>query len=71
MGREGLISIEEGKSTVNELEITKGMKFDQGFTSGYFITDQKRMQTILENAYILLTDNTITSVKDELLPTLE
>ena len=71
VGREGLISIEEGKSTVNELEITKGMKFDQGFTSGYFITDQKRMQTILENAYILLTDNTITSVKDELLPTLE
>ena len=71
VGREGLISIEEGKSTVNELEITKGMKFDQGFTSGYFITDQKRMQTILENAYILLTDNTISSVKDELLPTLE
>jgi|TARA_B100001109_G_scaffold253568_1_gene251527 chaperonin GroEL len=71
VGREGLISIEEGKSTVNELEITKGMKFDQGFTSGYFITDQKRMQTILENAYILITDNTITSVKDELLPTLE
>ena len=71
VGREGLISIEEGKSTVNEFEITKGMKFDQGFTSGYFITDQKRMQTILENAYILITDNTITSVKDELLPTLE
>ena len=63
--------LEEGRSTVNELEITEGMAFEKGFISGYFVTNQRRMETILENAYILLTDKKITSVKQHLLPTLE
>ena len=71
VGREGLISLEEGKSTTNELEITEGMGFDRGFISGYFVTNQERMEAVLENAYILLTDKKITLVKQDLLPTLE
>ena len=71
VGREGLISLEEGKSTVTELEITKGMGFDRGFISGYFVTNTDRMEIILENPYVLLTDKRITVVKQDLLPTLE
>ena len=71
VGREGLISLEEGKSTVNELEITEGMGFERGFISGYFVTNQERMEVILDNAFILLTDKKITLVKQDLLPTLE
>merc|ERR1712078_546719 len=71
VGREGLISLEEGKSTVNELEITEGMGFDRGFISGYFVTNQERMEVVLDNAFILLTDRKITLVNQDLLPTLE
>jgi chaperonin GroEL len=71
VGREGLISLEEGKSTTNELDITEGMGFDRGFISGYFVTNQERMEVILENPYVLLTDKKITLVKKDLLPTLE
>lgn len=71
VGREGLISLEEGKSTVTELEITEGMGFDRGFISGYFVTNTERMEVVLENPYILLTDKKITLVKQDLLPTLE
>ena len=71
VGREGLISLEEGKSTVNELEITEGMAFDRGFISGYFVTNQERMEVVLDNAFILITDKKITLVKQDLLPTLE
>lgn len=71
VGREGLISLEEGKSTVNELEITEGMGFDRGFISGYFVTNQERMEIVMDNAYVLLTDKRITLVKQDLLPTLE
>jgi chaperonin GroEL len=71
VGREGLISLEEGKSTVTELEITEGMGFDRGFISGYFVTNTERMEVVLENPYILLTDKKITLVKSDLLPTLE
>jgi chaperonin GroEL len=56
VGREGLISLEEGKSTENELEVTEGMGFDRGFISGYFVTNTERMEITLENPYILLTD---------------
>jgi chaperonin GroEL len=56
VGREGLISLEEGKSTVTELEITEGMGFDRGFISGYFVTNQERLEVILDNPYVLLTD---------------
>lgn len=71
VGREGLISLEEGKSTVTELEITKGMGFDRGFISGYFVTNTDRMEIVLENPYVMLTDRRITVVKQDLLPTLE
>jgi chaperonin GroEL len=71
VGRQGLISIEEGKSTVTELEITEGMGFDRGFVSGYFVTNTERMEIVLENPYVLLTDKRITVVKQDLLPTLE
>ena len=71
VGREGLISLEESKSTVTELEITEGMGFDRGFLSGYFITNTNRMEVALENPYVLLTDKKITLVKQDLVPTLE
>ena len=71
VGRQGLISLEEGKSTVTELEITEGMGFDRGFVSGYFVTNTERMEIVLENPYVLLTDKRITVVKQDLLPTLE
>jgi chaperonin GroEL len=71
VGREGLISLEESKSTVTELEITEGMGFDRGFISGYFVTNMERMEVVLDNPYILLTDKKITVVKQDLVPTLE
>jgi chaperonin GroEL len=71
VGREGLVSVEEGKATVNEIEITEGMRFERGFISGYFVTNQERMEAVLENAYVLLTEKKIKVVKRDLLPTLE
>jgi len=71
VGRQGLISLEESKSTSTELEITEGMGFDRGFISGYFVTNMDRMEIVLENPYILLTDKKISLVKQELLPVLE
>jgi chaperonin GroEL len=70
VGREGLISIEEGYAMTTELEILEGMCLEHGFLSSYFITDKDRMEAILENPYILLTDTKIRSAKTELLPTL-
>jgi len=71
VGREGIISLEEGQSTDTQLEIKEGMKFDKGFISPYFVTDSSKMQVIQENAYILLTDKKITLIQQELLPILE
>ena len=71
VGREGLISLEEGKSTMNELNVNEGMGFDRGFISGYFVTNTERMEIVLDNALVLLTDKKITLVKQDLLPTLE
>lgn len=71
VGKEGVISLEEGQSTVTELEIKEGMKFDKGFISPYFVTDSAKMEVIQENAYILLTDKKITLIQQELLPILE
>ena len=59
VGREGVISLEEGKSTVTELELTEGMCFEKGFISPYFVTDTDRMEVVQENPYILLTDKKI------------
>lgn len=71
VGKEGIISLEEGQSTITELEIKEGMKFDKGFISPYFVNDSSRMEVIQDNPYILLTDKKITLIQQELLPILE
>ncbi|NJP08101.1 MAG: chaperonin GroEL [Leptolyngbyaceae cyanobacterium RU_5_1] len=70
VGKEGVISLEEGKSMTTELEVTEGMRFDKGYTSPYFATDTERMEAILDEPFILLTDKKITLVQD-LVPVLE
>ncbi len=70
VGKEGVISLEEGKSTTTELEVTEGMRFDKGYISPYFATDPERMETVLEDALLLITDKKITLVQD-LVPVLE
>ncbi len=70
VGKEGVISLEEGKSMTTELEITEGMRFDKGYISPYFATDMERMEAVLEEPYILLTDKKIGLVQD-LVPVLE
>jgi len=70
VGKEGVISLEEGKSMTTELEVTEGMRFDKGYTSPYFATDMERMEAIFEEPFILLTDKKITLVQD-LVPVLE
>ncbi|MGB8702826.1 MAG: chaperonin GroEL [Thermosynechococcaceae cyanobacterium] len=70
VGKEGVISLEEGNSMTTELEVTEGMRFDKGYISPYFATDPEQMEAVLEDAYILLTDKKITLVQD-LVPILE
>lgn len=70
VGKEGVISLEEGKSMNTELEITEGMRFDKGYISPYFATDPERMETVFEEPFILLTDKKIALVQD-LVPVLE
>jgi chaperonin GroEL len=70
VGKEGVISLEEGKSMTTELEITEGMRFDKGYISPYFATDMERMEAVLEAPYILITDKKINLVQD-LVPILE
>jgi chaperonin GroEL len=71
VGKEGVISLEEGKSITTELEITEGMKLEKGFISPYFITNTEKMEVSYDNPYILLTDKRITLVQQDLLPILE
>lgn len=70
VGREGVISLEEGKSMTTELEVTEGMRFEKGYISPYFATDTERMEAVLEEPFILITDKKITLVQD-LVPVLE
>jgi chaperonin GroEL len=70
VGREGVISLEEGKSMTTELEVTEGMRFDKGYISPYFATDTERMEAVLDEPFVLLTDKKITLVQD-LVPVLE
>ena len=70
VGKEGVISLEEGKSMTTEVEVTEGMRFDKGYISPYFATDTDRMEAVLEEPYILLTDKKIAVVQD-LVPILE
>ena len=71
VGKEGVISLEEGKGILTELEITEGMKLEKGFISPYFITNTEKMEVSYDNPYILLTDKKITLVQQDLLPILE
>ena len=71
VGKEGVISLEEGKGITTELEITEGMKLEKGFISPYFITNTERMEVLYENPLILLTDKKITLIQQDLLPILE
>ncbi len=70
VGREGVISLEEGKSMFTELEITEGMRFDKGYISPYFVTDPERMEASFDDPKILITDKKIALVQD-LVPVLE
>ena len=71
VGKEGVISLEEGKSTSIELEISEGMRLEKGFISPYFITNPERMEVVLEDTFVLITDKKITLVKQDLIPILE
>jgi len=70
VGKDGVITVEEAKSTATTLEVVEGMQFDQGYLSPYFVTDAERMECILEDPYILIYEKKISSVKD-ILPLLE
>ncbi|WP_105102542.1 chaperonin GroEL [Microbulbifer pacificus] len=70
VGRDGVITVEEGKSLQNELDVVEGMQFDRGYLSPYFINNQEKMQAELDNPFILLFDKKISNIRD-LLPLLE
>ncbi|MCX6400894.1 MAG: chaperonin GroEL [Propionibacteriales bacterium] len=70
VGKEGVITVEESNTFGIDLELTEGMRFDKGYISAYFVTDPERMETVLEDAYVLIANSKISNVKD-LLPLLE
>ncbi|WP_323101923.1 chaperonin GroEL [Intrasporangium sp. YIM S08009] len=70
VGKEGVITVEDSNTMGLELEMTEGMRFDKGYISAYFVTDTERMETVLDDAYVLVANSKIGSVKD-LLPLLE
>jgi len=70
VGGEGVITVEESKTTDTVLEVVEGMQFDRGYTSPYFITDAEKMEAVLEDPYVLLTDRKVNLLKD-LIPLLE
>ncbi|MGL3807715.1 chaperonin GroEL [Paeniglutamicibacter sp. R2-26] len=64
VGKEGVITVEESNTFGLELELTEGMRFDKGYISAYFVTDNERQETVLEDPYILIVNSKITNVKD-------
>jgi chaperonin GroEL len=70
VGKDGVITVEESKTLETQLEVVEGMQFDRGYLSPYFVTDPERMEVAIDNAYILINEKKISSMKD-LLPLLE
>lgn len=70
VGNEGVITVEESKSMGTELNVVEGMQFDRGYVSAYMVTDTEKMEAVLENPYVLITDKKITNIQ-EILPILE
>ncbi|MFO1392172.1 MAG: chaperonin GroEL [Steroidobacteraceae bacterium] len=70
VGGEGVITVEESKTTETVLEVVEGMQFDRGYTSPYFVTDAEKMEAVLDDPYVLLTDRKVNLLKD-LIPLLE
>ena len=70
VGKDGVITVEEGKSAKTEVEVVQGMKFDRGYVSPYFITDPERMETVLEDCSVVVLDKKVSAL-NELLPFLE
>jgi len=70
VGKDGVITVEEAKSMTTSLDVVEGMQFDRGYISPYFVTNAEKMEAVLENAYILLSEKKISTMKD-LLPILE
>ncbi len=70
VGRDGTITVEEGKGFETELDVVKGMKFDRGFLSSYFMTDAETQECVLEDAYVLIYDKKISTIK-EIIPLLQ
>jgi chaperonin GroEL len=70
VGKDGVITVEESKGTQYETEYVEGMQFDRGYSSAYFVTNAERMETVVEDPYILITDKKISAIND-ILPALE
>ena len=70
VGKEGVITVEEAKGLETTLDVVEGMQFDRGYVSPYFVTDPERMEVVLEDPYILITEKKISAMAD-LVPVLE
>lgn len=70
VSNDGVITVEESKTMITELDVVEGMQFDRGYLSAYMVTDSEKMEAIMENPYILITDKKITNIQ-EILPILE
>ncbi len=70
VSKDGVITIEESKTMQNELELVEGMQFDRGYISAYMCTDMEKMEAVLDDPYILITDKKLSNIQ-EVLPLLE